>query len=142
MMFSKRALIFLSILFAALLLGAFILFFKNGKGPSGRPSYKSPVVDMTVPLDFTKTGYITINNPGQKTGVMYLVYEQPGAPALFKELKIDEKSVCIGGFGKMPCMAMNIDWGSAFSGKRAEVKGITKSDVVVVRQLRVIDLPI
>jgi hypothetical protein len=86
--------------------------------------------------DFIRTGVITYNNPGQKPGVMYLVYEEPGKPALFKELFIDDKSVCGDRSGEMACEAISAPLGVSFGGKRVQVSGMDKGSVVLVRELK------
>lgn len=44
--------------------------------------------------NFEKIGNLVRNNPGQKANVWYLVYEEPGKPALSKELNFTEGSMC------------------------------------------------
>jgi hypothetical protein len=46
-------------------------------------------------INFRKSGHIFINNPGFKPGVWYLTYEEPGQPALSKELKITGRNLDI-----------------------------------------------
>lgn len=87
--------------------------------------------------DFAEVGTITVNNPGQGQGVMYLVYEKPGAPALSKELQLDELSVCASGSGAAPCMAMSVTFDAAFHGRRAIVEGILLGEnALLVRRLQ------
>ena len=88
-------------------------------------------------ITFAKAGAITVNNPGLKPGVPYLVYEEPGKPAVTQQLVINEMSVCVSGTGSLPCVAMSVSPDVAFHGKQAVVEGIIDGDVVAVRVLRI-----
>jgi len=90
------------------------------------------------PTDFARAGVITVNNPGQTQGVMHLVYEEPGAPALSKELVLDGLSICATSNGAMPCLAMSASFDGVFGGKRAVVEGTENGDKVLLRKLRIL----
>jgi hypothetical protein len=96
-----------------------------------------PNIQVSEPTNFNEVGTITVNNPGQAQGEMYLVYEKPGAPALTKRLVLDELSVCAAPNGAVPCMAMSVTFDAAFGGKRALVEGSEAGETVLVRKLRV-----
>jgi hypothetical protein len=85
-------------------------------------------VNKNVPSDFTKTGNMTFNNPGLKENTPYFVFEEPGSPALSKELIFDENSVCASGAGTLPCLAMNMSLDAAYGDKRVTVSGVSQPD--------------
>jgi len=131
----KSVLIILAIL-AALVGGFYWLntYIYNEKQGSGEP----PQVTRSAPTDFLRVGNITVNNPGQAQGVMYLVYEEEGAPALSRELVLDEMSICASGSGGLPCMAMSVTFDMAFGGRRAMIEGVLQGDKVLVRKMRIL----
>ena len=89
-------------------------------------------------VDFIRTGVITYNNPGQKPEALYLVYEEPGRPAIFKELIIDDKSICGDQTGGTVCMAISAPLGVSFGGKRVRVYGMDRGTAVLVQELRAV----
>ena len=93
---------------------------------------------VSAPTDFVKVGNITVNSPGNVQGEMYLVYEEPGAPALTKRLELDPLSICAASNGATPCIAMSVTYDVPFGGKRAVVEGIVKGDSVLVRKLNIL----
>lgn len=113
---------------------ALVFWFTGG----GEKKVSISQVQNIEKTDFSAVGTITFNNPGQAQGVMYLVYEEPGAPALTKELVIDAQSICATPTGALPCMAMSVTYDIPFGGKRAVVEGIKDGDKVIVRKLRVL----
>ncbi len=92
----------------------------------------------SMPTNFARAGVVTTNNPGGAQDTMYLVYEEQGAPALTKELIIDELSICAAQNGSLPCLAMSTTFGMAFGGKRVIVEGVQEGERLVVRVLRVL----
>lgn len=97
-----------------------------------------PEESVSAPTDFVKAGYITVNSPGNAQGEMYLVYEEPGAPALTKKLELDPLSICAAPNGATPCIAISITYDVVFGGKRAVVEGTDKGDSVLVRKLNIL----
>lgn len=89
-----------------------------------------------APTNFAKIGVMTINNPGQKQDTPYLIYEEPGKPALKKELAFDVESTCAGPNGSLPCLAMNATLEASYGGKRVTVEGLEMENVVLVRLIR------
>lgn len=89
------------------------------------------------PTNFARAGVVVFNNPGLKQDVPYLIYEEPGAPALTKELVMDELSACAYGDGSEQCIALNAPREAIFGGQKAAVEGIELPDgTVLVRKLR------
>jgi len=97
-----------------------------------------PEESVSAPTDFSRVGTITVNSPGAAQGEMYLVYEEPGAPALTKRLEFDPLSICAASNGATPCIAMSVTYDVPFGGKRAEVEGIDKGETLLVRKLRIL----
>lgn len=93
---------------------------------------------VSAPTDIVKSGTITVNSPGNAQGDMYLVYEEPGAPALSKRLILDPLSICAAPNGATPCIAMSVTFDVPFGGKRAIVEGIMQGDDILVRKLRIL----
>jgi hypothetical protein len=87
-----------------------------------------------------KAGVITANNPGLGQDTLYLIYEEPGKPALKKEIVMDTLSICGGNNGALPCMAMSVSFDVAFAGKRAVVEAIKDGeDAVILRKMTVVE---
>lgn len=89
--------------------------------------------------NFSRLGVITFNNPGQKPDALYLVYEEPGKPALSKELVIYEESICTDSGKQVICKAISTPLATYFSGKRVLVSGSTLGEeAVLVKEIKVI----
>ncbi|MFA5188040.1 MAG: hypothetical protein WC460_01615 [Patescibacteria group bacterium] len=81
-------------------------------------------------FNFFATGNMVKNNPGLKPDTWYLVYEEPGAPALTMELKFDQNSKCNVENTQVLCASINsADFFQ--QGEQVTVKG-TKSDSLVL----------
>lgn len=117
---------------AALILLAFFAY---------RSRQAPPIPEFSEqPTDIVKIGNLVFDNPGLRQDTPYLVYEEPGKPALTAELVMDAESVCSAGTGSAPCMAMSVQWSVAFKGKRAIVEGFKDGDdKIIVRKLRVLE---
>lgn len=130
---------------AALLLALSALMAPGGAAPgwsliideSGEP--REVDIEAAAPTDVVKVGYLTFDTPGLAQDTMYLVYEEPGKPALTAELVMDEMSVCGSQSGATPCMAMSITFSTAFAGKRALVEGNMQGDAILVRKLFIVE---
>jgi|GEM_PF-4315976 len=110
----------------------------------GERTADAPVVyrgdEASLPTDFVTIGVVTFNNPGQKPGVPYLIYEEPGSPGLSVELELDSLSFCMFPNGATPCVAMSVTLDMPLSGKRVAVEGVKKDGtVVLVRKIRVLN---
>lgn len=92
-----------------------------------------------LPTDTVRVGTVTFDTPGLKQDTLYLVYEEPGKPAVTKQLIIDEHSYCNIGSGGLPCMMMSVQYSMAFGGKRALIDGNAAGEAIVVRRIRVLD---
>ncbi len=79
--------------------------------------------------DWSKKGALVMNAPGMKPDTWYLVYEEPGAPALSMELLFTTQGRCTGeGASSTSCIPEGTK-----SGTRAQVEG----DMVSKNSLRV-----
>jgi hypothetical protein len=103
---------------------------KHGNPSASMPS--SECGQTLRPSDFRATGNLVKDNPGQKTGVWYLVYERPGAAALTVELVFDAGSRCtydiIPGAENVPCG----DLSGVENGYQAKVVGKTEAGKILV----------
>lgn len=119
--------LFVGILLYALLRGAVL---HNGEKP----------FEITgTPTNFAEYGTVVFNNPGLKANTPYFVYEEPGSPALTKELIIDAESACVANNGSVPCLAMSVTFDMPFGGRRVLVEGIEEGDGIRVKKLQRIE---
>ncbi|RJQ36155.1 hypothetical protein C4552_04325 [Candidatus Parcubacteria bacterium] len=100
---------------------------------------KPPLDIPDEPTDFAEAGVVVFNNPGLKPDTPYLIYEEPGKPALSVQLILDATSACAAPDGAAPCMAISTSLEAGFGGKRATVEGISNDGAVLVRKLWVLD---
>jgi hypothetical protein len=69
---------------------------------------------------FSADGNVTRDNPGQKPGAWYLVYEKPGAPGLSAELDLNSAAAPHIGLAQ---------------GERVHVEGVLRGDAVIVSSI-------
>ncbi len=86
---------------------------------------------------FYKKGVATFNNPGQKANTLYLVYEEPGSPAVSKELVFDSQSQCVLPAGSASCSQID-SLQLYFGGKRVYVSGNLQAEKVSVSELGIL----
>lgn len=80
--------------------------------------------------NFEQRGVLVINNPGLKPDTWYLVYEQPGAPAINAQLKFNSESVCFINDNPGSCNPDNLK-----NGDDATVEGDLENGLLTVRRL-------
>ncbi|MDO8260860.1 MAG: PspC domain-containing protein [Candidatus Magasanikbacteria bacterium] len=86
-------------------------------------------------INFSQSGMTVKNLPGLKEDQWYLLYEEPGNPALNAELQFDMESRCGNDKRKIMCTLLsNSDYGME-NGKKAEIRGTELDGVVKVREL-------
>jgi hypothetical protein len=85
-----------------------------------------------IPTDFSEVGNVEINNPGLKQDVLYFVYEEPGKPALTKELTLDDLSMQV--FSNRASV-IGSDLKNNLVGKRVALEGIEDDGKVLVRKI-------
>lgn len=78
--------------------------------------------------DFVKIGTMTFNNPGLKENTPYFIFEEPGSPALSKELIIDKNSLCSSGGQPLTCFLMAKTITTTYEGQRVRVEGVSQPD--------------
>lgn len=83
--------------------------------------------------NWEKTGYIVKNNPGMQQGVLYIVFEEAGSPALTAGLKIGEKTKCTQNETQIECSESNI------LGKKANVQGYNDNGIILVNDLTILN---
>jgi|GEM_PF-3353578 len=95
---------------------------------------------LEAKIDFSHSGVITTNNPGQKPNILYLIYEEPGSPALSKELTINEASMCVAPNGFAQCMAISSPLEMSFGGKRVLVSGSLRGEnELLVKEIKILE---
>ncbi|MFA5013188.1 MAG: hypothetical protein WC520_01350 [Candidatus Paceibacterota bacterium] len=83
-------------------------------------------------INFKQTGNIVKDNPGLEPNQWYLVYEQPGAPALNVKLSFDNNIVCLSNEAATPCSQV------LAQGARVEIQGVKEDNTVLVKIITVI----
>lgn len=82
-------------------------------------------------INFNQIGHLVYNNPGMKKDTWYLIYEQPGASALSKELQFDSASACAINTPAAPCDLSKLE-----AGTRVRLEGRTVGEAVLVRTIQ------
>jgi hypothetical protein len=86
-------------------------------------------------INFSKTG-VAIKESSKVNGEnLYILYEEPGKPALRAKLLFNEKSLCGDETHKIICMALSVSDYGLTNGRKIEIKGIKTDEQVEVRQL-------
>lgn len=108
------------ILFLFLIFGlvASAMFEAPVKKGAGKASAPAPSVDPGI---FSRTGFIVETAVGRA-----ILYEEPGRPAIRKDLVLDAKSRCDLGDGYTPCSLQSL-----FSGLRVKVSGFPSGESAV-----------
>jgi hypothetical protein len=105
----------------------------------GNPNKPAPTTGCgntnETQINFEKLGYISNREASLPNEGMYLVYEEPGKPALSTKLKFDEKSTCIFGKEKMACISLNSTIEKATENKKVFVNGFEYGGIVLVKNL-------
>lgn len=105
----------------------------------GNPTMDMPVAECEnlneININFTKTGYISDREPGKPNEGMYLIYEEPGKPALSAKMKFDEKSVCEFAEEKVACISINSAIEKVAENKRVEINGFEYGGIVLIKNL-------
>ncbi|MDO9445928.1 MAG: hypothetical protein Q7K37_11485 [Dehalococcoidia bacterium] len=105
--------------------------------PTASTSPSPTVAEPPAPtpqIDFERTGNLVRDNPGLPPGVWFLLYEEPGAPALTAELEFAAESSCVAEAQVIPCDALE-------PGSRVVVAGVQSGQRVRVVRLDVIAAP-
>ena len=136
---NKTSLVVLIVIIFAV--GSFYLYGFTGNNLSNIPYVNIPEPLSDTPqgdsdrmvMNFSKRGYLVMDNPGQTPGVTYLVYEESGSLALTAEIKLTESSSCIFGEGQsIPCLEISAPLSISQDNKLVLVEGYFENGVVSV----------
>ncbi len=83
-------------------------------------------------FDVEQTGTLTRNDPGLTPGVWYVLYEEPGTPALTKRLSFDQNTVCIRNGQSGPCLRSIYE-----KGLRVTVRGSDEDAGIHVQEMEI-----
>lgn len=86
-------------------------------------------------INFEKEGYIVNNNPGLPTETPFLIYEEPGKPALKVELRFNIESACILSGTSVLCQSLSSPISKVLSGKPIRARGFLEGGVLNVSVL-------
>lgn len=100
-------------------------YFKN----DGEPEAQAPA-GQTQGQAFSAVGNVIKDNPGLRPGVWYLLYEQPGSPAITQELELTGTTTCLKGGRVFNCSELA-------AGDRVSVEGTSSQGKVSVSRLSV-----
>lgn len=123
---AKKFLLIFIILAAAILAGLWL---------TNRPQVETEINLAAIePTNFSRIGVMVINNPGFKPGVPYLIYEEPGKPALNVELRFDDLSLFVSGSVSFMVNTQDTSW----HGQGVVLEGIEKQGVVLARKIKLL----
>lgn len=92
-------------------------------------------ISSQLASNFSRIG-VAIKEPGGYNGQnLYILYEEPGKPALRAQLLFDENSLCGDENNKIVCMALSVSDYGLSNGRKIKVQGIETEGNVAVRQL-------
>jgi hypothetical protein len=89
-------------------------------------------LDNLKPTNFSKIGNLVQDSPGLKPGVPYLLYEEPGQPALSVELEFDDLSSFVSQGQSFIITKLQ----ASQQGQRVALEGIEKDGQVLVRKIQ------
>lgn len=106
---------------------------------SGNPIAEAPISGCNEKsekqINFIRYGYISDQEINQPNSGMYLIYEEPGKPALSEKLEFDEKSICEFSGKKTACFSLNSTIEITTENKRVLINGVKELDAVQVIKL-------
>jgi hypothetical protein len=83
----------------------------------------------------TISGTAAKNLPGFDKDRLYVLYEQPGKPALSLQLQFDEKSLCGDAEHKISCVALSVSDYGLYNGRKIAVVGVRNGSMLSVKSL-------
>ncbi len=122
-----------AIIIIAVLAVAAIFYFGRNKNKEENSPSPNPSAVVTIPpeeLNFSKTGNLAKQKNEVGDDAWFLIYEEPGKPALKAELVFDEESVCEVGGQKKDCVA-----GEFKEGEWVKIDGLEIEGMVLVSTL-------
>ncbi len=105
------------------------LIFSVGKGDENNLTSDRIILVKENLEIFSETGNISINAPGSEPGIVYLVYEKPGAPANSTILKMTDFSICDMSQDNKSCSNFRNN-PNFYIGERVSVYGTKEGDLV------------
>jgi len=90
------------------------------------------ILEGLEPTDFLKIGNLVQNNPGLEPGIPYLIYEEPGQPALSVKLEFDALSAYVSQGRALILSGLS----ASQQGQRVALEGIQKEGGVLIRKIR------
>jgi hypothetical protein len=94
------------------------------------------VKDTDLPeYNFSRKGVAIKENARYNGENLFILYEEPGKPALRARLKFDGESICGDEKQTIVCLALSVSDYGLSSGRKIEVRGIESDGVVSVRRL-------
>jgi hypothetical protein len=120
---------FVILILALIAIGAFwyMAFRTAGSQPDPGNDGNAPQ-GAAAEADWSRAGVIVIDNPGLEQGIPYIIFEEPGSPALAKKLVFDGDSRCAMPAGEMPCLAISAPIEAAYGEERILVEGVSQTD--------------
>ena len=88
-----------------------------------------------IQTNFQKSGYLSDREVDRANDGIYLIYEEPGKPALSAKLKFDGKSVCILEKEKTACTSLNSSIEKITENKKVSIEGFEYGGIVLVKSL-------
>lgn len=98
------------------------LFITPDHNQNGNSKTPTSTVDVT--------GSLVRNNPGLKPNTWYVVYEQPGSPALSLELSFNAGSTCVVNDSEINCSKLDV-----LNGQHVQVKGVRTNSIIQVQEI-------
>lgn len=144
-----RSAIWIIIVLAVFLVGIFVIRLStdedswictNGQWTRhGNPAFDIPTVKCdetgSKQINFIKYGYLSDREADQPNSGIYLIYEEPGKPALSEKLEFDGKSICEFSGKKTMCLSLDSTIEITAENKRVLVNGVKELDAVQVIKL-------
>ncbi len=97
-------------------------------------SWKVDNITTSPQPSFSKSGNLTKGNPGSLSETWILVYEEPGAPAMTKEVIFAPSSTCAIAGVEVECETIDLEVGS-----RVKITGFVQGDIVEIMNLEYLE---
>jgi len=105
----------------------------------GNPETEAPISgcgeQLNKQINFIRYGYISDRETTRPNSGMYLIYEEPGKPALSAKLEFNEESICEFSEEGTPCISLNSTIEKATENKRVLINGVSENEIIKVIKL-------
>jgi len=112
--------------------GLVVLFLPSG---DTTPQEETPWKMDLSGVDFNQIGYLWDREPEIPNQGIFILYEEPGSPALSIQLTFDNQSACTFGERSVPCLGLTPSIEEKIGEERMFVEGIQQGEAVLVRNL-------